>query len=101
MTGVKNIDEAIEAEILKRIDSEESVNKPSTPIPSREDWQARNPGADYDQAMKLRQQEDAFVESNPYEDLRDIATQRQSQIKQQTAKENLRSEEHTSELQSH
>jgi hypothetical protein len=86
---MKSLDEAIEAEIQKRLDAEEAANKPSTTTPSREEWQSINPGADYDEAMKLRQQSDAFVESNPYADLRDEAAKRASQTKQQTANEDL------------
>jgi len=41
----------VEAEVLRRLRGQ----LPPEPLPSREVWQARNPGADYDQAMKERQ----------------------------------------------
>jgi hypothetical protein len=41
----------VDAEVLRRLRGQ----VPPEPLPSREVWQARNPGADYDQAMKERQ----------------------------------------------
>jgi hypothetical protein len=44
----------IEAEALRRMQAEATPTAPP-PLPSREEWQARNPGADYDKAMQERQ----------------------------------------------
>jgi hypothetical protein len=41
----------VDAEVLRRLRGQVQPE----PLPSREVWQARNPGADYDQAMKERQ----------------------------------------------
>jgi hypothetical protein len=44
----------IEAEALRRMQADVTPAAPP-PLPSREEWQARNPGADYDKAMQERQ----------------------------------------------